>query len=95
MIRISDINDCRKHSCRHGGTCVDGINSFSCNCSEGFSGMTCETSKNDPYLQNISILLLNRIVNVLLPALKVLNSESLHMLFYQRLRIHGFHCRHQ
>lgn len=29
------------------GTCVDKINSFSCNCNTGFTGVKCEVNIND------------------------------------------------
>ena len=44
MIAFSDINDCKTDSCLNGGTCKDGINSFTCQCAEGFDGPTCENS---------------------------------------------------
>jgi len=35
-------NDCASHSCQHGSTCVDGVASYSCQCSRGFTGKYCE-----------------------------------------------------
>lgn len=43
---VTDINDCLPNPCQNGGTCVDGINTFSCICLQGFSGGTCATSKS-------------------------------------------------
>ena len=40
---LSDINDCVNHSCANGAVCVDGIDSYSCNCTMGFTGAYCET----------------------------------------------------
>ena len=31
--------------CHNGGSCVDGINSYSCNCVTGYTGDHCETGK--------------------------------------------------
>ena len=28
--------------CKNGGTCVDGINTYTCHCTEGFTGVNCE-----------------------------------------------------
>ena len=45
LMIFPDINDCKVKSCKNGGTCVDGINSFSCRCKPGFTGEGCSTSK--------------------------------------------------
>ena len=42
-----DINDCMNATCYNGGTCVDGIASFSCNCVEGYSGALCQENIDD------------------------------------------------
>ncbi|TRY75103.1 hypothetical protein TCAL_09357 [Tigriopus californicus] len=39
-----DIDDCLPENCLNGGNCIDDINSFSCQCSPGFSGQYCEDS---------------------------------------------------
>ena len=43
-----DLDDCVNHNCSHGASCIDGINSYSCNCSAGFTGSNCETGKERP-----------------------------------------------
>ena len=40
-----DIDDCANHTCRNGGLCVDGVNSYSCNCSAGYTGERCLTGR--------------------------------------------------
>ena len=40
----TDIDDCAGEPCYNNATCVDGVNSFSCNCSEGYVGGLCEYS---------------------------------------------------
>ena len=42
---ISDINDCAGNPCENGGSCTDGVNSYSCDCALGFTGDNCETGK--------------------------------------------------
>ncbi|XP_042293510.1 fibulin-7-like [Sceloporus undulatus] len=37
-----NINDCASNPCANGGTCVDGIQSHSCQCARGWSGSTCQ-----------------------------------------------------
>lgn len=44
-----DVNfdDCIGHSCVNGGTCVDGIDSYSCLCVPGYSGINCSVNVDD------------------------------------------------
>ena len=35
---FSDIDDCVNHTCINGGSCVDGINSYSCSCVKEYTG---------------------------------------------------------
>ncbi|MCP3661956.1 MAG: calcium-binding EGF-like domain-containing protein [Gammaproteobacteria bacterium] len=31
--------------CQNGGTCTDGLNSYTCACAAGYTGKICETGK--------------------------------------------------
>ena len=42
---IVDEDECASAPCRNGGTCVDGIDTYFCRCTEGFGGRNCETSE--------------------------------------------------
>ena len=42
---ILDIDECNSGPCQNDGTCVDGINSYSCSCLAGYSGPNCESSE--------------------------------------------------
>ena len=42
---LSDIDDCSPGVCANGGTCVDGVDSYSCSCATGYTGPNCNTSK--------------------------------------------------
>uniref|UniRef100_A0A8C7CVX3 Fibulin 7 n=1 Tax=Oncorhynchus kisutch TaxID=8019 RepID=A0A8C7CVX3_ONCKI len=38
----SNINECASSPCLNGGTCVDEMNQFSCTCTKGWAGATCQ-----------------------------------------------------
>ncbi len=38
----TNIDDCVNQDCNGLGTCIDGVNSFSCNCDPPFTGSLCE-----------------------------------------------------
>ena len=40
-----DNDDCVNHACANGGSCLDGINHYSCDCAVGYTGNRCETGK--------------------------------------------------
>ena len=42
-----NIDDCNPNRCRNGGTCIDGINTFTCDCLDGWEGEFCEINSND------------------------------------------------
>lgn len=54
----SDIDNCTcaNHTCANGASCVDRINSYSCNCTKGFTGVHCETGGNKITIQRTSLL---------------------------------------
>lgn len=37
-----NVDDCIRHQCQNGGTCVDGVYSYSCKCPAQFTGPLCE-----------------------------------------------------
>ena len=56
---VSDTDDCSGVDCQNGGTCVDDVNGYACNCAPGYEGDHCETgkfSKNSWILQSKSFL---------------------------------------
>jgi hypothetical protein len=44
-VMIADVDECASSPCQYGGTCVDGINGYTCNCAPGYTGVKCETGK--------------------------------------------------
>ena len=43
---LTDFDNCKDLPCQNGGTCVDGVGSYACNCEEGFLGNNCEYKGN-------------------------------------------------
>lgn len=39
---LVNTDECAQKPCRNGGSCVDGINSYTCRCATGYSGTNCE-----------------------------------------------------
>ena len=44
-VNFPDIDDCVNHTCSNSGLCVDGINTYTCNCSAGYTGVRCLTGR--------------------------------------------------
>ena len=42
----SDIDECANNPCLNGGSCVDRINAFQCQCPVGITGETCDEGEN-------------------------------------------------
>jgi hypothetical protein len=40
-VAATSIDNCVGHGCLNGGTCVDGLNTYTCNCAAGFNGTKC------------------------------------------------------
>ena len=42
---IIDNNGCNSNPCENGGTCIDEVDGYSCDCVTGYEDDNCETSK--------------------------------------------------
>jgi len=42
-VNCENINECATKPCQNGGTCTDGVNSYTCTCVENYSGTNCES----------------------------------------------------
>ena len=42
MILFAGVDECELNPCQNNGSCTDGINSFTCNCTAGWGGDTCQ-----------------------------------------------------
>ena len=53
-IVYTDIDECASSPCQNGGTCTDGVNSYTCTCVAGYEGDNCETGQYQTRLFYIS-----------------------------------------
>ena len=45
MPLLSEINECISRPCTNGGLCIEGVNSYTCHCPPGYTGILCQTGK--------------------------------------------------
>ncbi|XP_078696559.1 sushi, von Willebrand factor type A, EGF and pentraxin domain-containing protein 1-like isoform X3 [Branchiostoma floridae x Branchiostoma belcheri] len=43
---LAGVNECESNPCQNGGSCVDHINTFTCLCTPGYTGINCEKDLN-------------------------------------------------
>lgn len=42
-----NIDECAINPCHNGGTCIDGVNGFTCQCPDGYHDSTCQSQLNE------------------------------------------------
>ena len=47
LLNIADVNECAGNPCQNDGTCMDGVNEYSCSCASGYTGLNCESGITD------------------------------------------------
>ena len=50
---FSDVDDCADRPCKNGGSCNDGVNSYTCNCVRGYTGRNCNSGKNEYFYNTV------------------------------------------
>ena len=55
LLILVDIDDCADQPCQNGGTCIDSVNDYSCNCVDGYSGKDCSVGKSKTPVDHPSI----------------------------------------
>ena len=66
LFLILDINECSPAPCQNGGTCVDLVGSYRCDCKAGYSGTNCETGDNSLRVISFSVFFFHVNMNMLL-----------------------------
>lgn len=56
LLILVDIDDCADQPCQNGGTCIDSVNDYSCNCVDGYTGKDCSVGKSKAPVDHPSIL---------------------------------------
>ena len=46
FVFLADIDDCADQPCHNGGTCIDGVNDYTCVCAVGYTGKNCIVGRN-------------------------------------------------
>ena len=58
----TNLNDWASRPCKNGGTCIDGINRYSCRCAAGFTGTNCQTNINDSRMTRVKRVPFGRVM---------------------------------
>ncbi|XP_030849105.1 fibropellin-1 isoform X5 [Strongylocentrotus purpuratus] len=62
---ITDINDCSPDPCENGGTCIDGVDTFTCACAPGYIGPTCGTAARVTCDSSSMTVFISKTLNIL------------------------------
>ena len=65
-LQFLDTHLCRSDPCQHGGTCIDGENSYTCTCVPRYTGANCATGKIFCYWktkENLNLLIIRFIMS--------------------------------
>ena len=46
LYSLENTDDCSGNECQNDATCLDALNSYTCQCAEGFEGNYCESMNN-------------------------------------------------
>ena len=53
-----DIDECASAPCQNGGTCVDQVNGYLCQCAPGYTDLQCQTGKEVAVFRNFLLNIL-------------------------------------
>ena len=57
-----DIDECATIPCQNGGSCIDQINGYSCNCDDGYNGTNCENGNCQTLLHHFKFDLISNTI---------------------------------
>ena len=78
LLNFLDIDDCVGVNCQNGGVCVDGVDSYSCTCVQGYAGTHCEIGTCS-FIYCTMIVRFQRDLLVLLLKVKTLNDSGFNL----------------
>lgn len=55
VMEFSAINECASIPCMHSGTCTDTVNGYTCECTDGYTGVICETGRQCTLLSSTGL----------------------------------------
>ena len=57
VLKSTDIDECATDPCQNGGTCIDQVNGYQCQCTAGYTDLQCQTGKGtDKLKRNASVI---------------------------------------
>ena len=51
VIKFTDTDECASGPCQNGGTCIDQVNGYLCQCAPGYTDLQCQTGKGTDNLK--------------------------------------------
>ena len=55
VLTSTDIDECASGPCQNGGTCIDQVNGYQCQCVPGYTDLQCQTGKGSDQLKTNAI----------------------------------------
>ena len=49
----TDIDECTSVPCQNGGTCIDQVNGYLCQCAPGYTDLQCQTGKGFRLIETV------------------------------------------
>ena len=73
---VSDVEECSSDPCENGGTFIDGINGYSCQCVAGYTGANCETGSSCRFSLFIKTFICSVFVHICCGRFSLVNSGN-------------------
>ena len=76
MFPCADVDECVSAPCQNGGTCVDQVNGYLCQCAPGYTDLQCQTGKTFCFVFKRICNIVHEITHVV-QRNKLFNSDNL------------------